>query len=794
MMKKAISILLTVLMLIGVMAPLALAAEGDNSNYTFCLTYADIQGNKTSPDLRYGTNSNHILWQLLPSVNGRRAIYLAKNEHEGFQVFFYEKTAARTLDIQVEDFVNDKGEKLACSLFNEKYMQLRGDGTDDFFAEALIPYNHEGVETVKNENNMFYIELHSTPDQTPGNYYSKITLSDENGVLETVNLVAVVWNFALPENHLSTYLCGLYNSGSGYSATLGFLKLGGVRVVNGQIVEEDKELAEEILEGWDDFLLEYGISSYEIPAFLIEKDEKEAQLAMADPRRSMFMVPANFYSIKNGKFVGDKTVNDILKYKELVGDSQVLKDKAFFYPYDEPSWSATNTDTTNYDNRIAAVRDIWGESAHTMVPFAEGNVDSYVNYKRPKLLETTDIFCPNQSTVVNYKPVREDFLNHDWHKTLRYCGDTWVGNTYVWSWGKSTKGGYARILSWQASITGTDGMLHWNCGYVNPYFENDKPFDALKLGLVPGGEPGTPQTLNGDGIFVYQGASLGLDPRTPVSSIRLKWISDGMDDYDYLELAREFLGEEQYQKFVCSMFPHYSPEDPLKNRIWGEGYRDFEGNSCLDWTSWECTTINAVRRSIGNALSAANTENEFEHNFGDWETTVTPDEMHNGLEIRTCANCGAQETNKLEKLTCKHENTTVLPAVEASCTKTGLTEGKKCSVCGIVLTEQTTVAMKAHTEVVLPAVAATCTTPGLTEGKKCSVCEKVLKEQTKTDKLPHADNDGDNLCDTCGKDLSVKCSCNCHKSGFMGFIWKILRFFYKLFGTNKTCACGVAHY
>ncbi len=38
------------------------------------------------------------------------------------------------------------------------------------------------------------------------------------------------------------------------------------------------------------------------------------------------------------------------------------------------------------------------------------------------------------------------------------------------------------------------------------------------------------------------------------------------------------------------------------------------------------------------------------------------------------------------------------------------------------------------------------------------------------------------------------CSCNCHKSGFMGFIWKLLRFFYKLFKINPVCACGVAHY
>lgn len=44
------------------------------------------------------------------------------------------------------------------------------------------------------------------------------------------------------------------------------------------------------------------------------------------------------------------------------------------------------------------------------------------------------------------------------------------------------------------------------------------------------------------------------------------------------------------------------------------------------------------------------------------------------------------------------------------------------------------------------------------------------------------------------EDTDENCSCNCHKSGFMGFIWKIILFFNKLFKTNKTCACGVAHY
>ena len=208
---------------------------------------------------------------------------------------------------------------------------------------------------------------------------------------------------------------------------------------------------------------------------------------------------------------------------------------------------------------------------------------------------------------------------------------------------------------------------------------------------------------------------------------------------------------------------------------------------------------------------------------------TSTDKGYDPIEIRT----GVTE-NKTIHIHTEEE----IPAVAPTCTETGLSAGAKCSECGEIITAQQELPALGHNyEAVI--TAPTCTEQGYTtytcecgdsyvaditnsightpatavdenyvaptcteNGSKdvviyCSVCNEEISRETETiEATDHADNDGDGYCDADNEllDPSVECNHACHKSNIVGFIWKIINFFNKLFGLNKLCECGVAHY
>lgn len=89
---------------------------------------------------------------------------------------------------------------------------------------------------------------------------------------------------------------------------------------------------------------------------------------------------------------------------------------------------------------------------------------------------------------------------------------------------------------------------------------------------------------------------------------------------------------------------------------------------------------------------------------------------------------------------------------EPTCTSTGTRV--YTSDAGETMTE--TIPARAHAPEALPAVAATCTTPGLTEGSRCALCGEVLTAQ---ETIPAAHRYVNGVCTVCGARDPVSAPC-----------------------------------
>ncbi len=176
-------------------------------------------------------------------------------------------------------------------------------------------------------------------------------------------------------------------------------------------------------------------------------------------------------------------------------------------------------------------------------------------------------------------------------------------------------------------------------------------------------------------------------------------------------------------------------EEGLNERVCACGAKETEAVAKIahrdgEWViDKEATSTEAGSKHLECAVCKATIKTEVipatPHTLGEWIVDKEATCTEPGARHRACTKCG--ETVDTETLSAKGHTEVTDKAKAATCTESGLTEGKHCSVCNTVIKAQETVPAKGHTEVIDPAKEATCTESGFTEGKYCSVCDAAIK-------------------------------------------------------------------
>ena len=133
----------------------------------------------------------------------------------------------------------------------------------------------------------------------------------------------------------------------------------------------------------------------------------------------------------------------------------------------------------------------------------------------------------------------------------------------------------------------------------------------------------------------------------------------------------------------------------------------------------------------------------------DKEEVTAPDCLNGGYSTFTCLDCGRSYTGKQTEALGHKENGVV---TSPDCVNGGYTT-YTCTVCGNVRVGDEKSAL-GHTPETVAGQAATCDKTGLTDGKKCSVCNVTLEEQEKIPATGH-NYDSNLVCTLCGLDTNV---------------------------------------
>lgn len=465
-------------------------------------------------------------------------IYVAKNDTEYCQIALQTRLDRTKARVSLTDFTNANGDKLETVFCEEYYIKTTGETVFGEYPDALIPVTTGEEYTVPmlgQRNYPFFIGVKTTADTVPGDYTAKLTLLCNDSVDDKherldLEVTAHVWNFTLPEKPSMDTAMGL---GKGNIATAHHVDAGSPE-------------AAELYKSYYEFLLEHHVSAYNLPVDILSD---EADAYMSDPRCTSFCIP----------YASDSAIQ---AYRDKLQSNPEWAAKAYFYPIDEPHSTA---DVNAYNNIIARLRRVWGDDFHMVTPFygielTDGETGDVIRNLEVQS-GNSDILCPETVCFSDKNfaaGVADRVAQGDkawWYvccgpsPTSDYC------NLFT-----QQDGIKHRILFWQQKQENVTGLLYWSTTYWNDV--GGDPWTSAWT------TPWTGVDTFGDGSLLYDGYHLGLNG--PVSSLRLEAVANGIEDYEYLTMAQQLLGDGYVNKIISKVskdLTHYTLSDQTLAKV-----------------------------------------------------------------------------------------------------------------------------------------------------------------------------------------------------------------------------------
>lgn len=496
-----------------------------------------------------------------PNAKGNRRqpmrLEAARNETESLQLILHNNQAQALASVSVSELSSNTGGIIGrqqIRLLQARYLQVRtpsdSQGWVGWCPDPLPPLENP-VVLEPSQNVPVWIQVRIPADAVPGLYRGSVTVETENW-RRNFPLELQVRKFALPEQPL-------IDSAVGFDQVLAF-------AYHGARNEADQR---QVLAMYHQLLAEHRLA----PINPVPLDPIRATFdPKADPPRALldfssfdqalervlatyhfrrFMIPIQGLG---GGSVYERTPPELagtregsLEYQAMMS-SQLLQlrrhlqergrlAQAYAYWFDEPA-------AADYDfvrNGMAKIsRDAPG--LDRLLTKQPGD---------PRLDGAADLWCPLTSL---YDPEQATPRLTAGERFWWYlCTDSRAPYTTLFIDHPATE---PRVWLWQAWQHRITGILcwqsnHWTSrplfapGFQNPYA------DPMSYGALPGQAAG--QRLlwgNGDGRLLYPppaaaqpGANAILAP--PVTSIRLEALRDGIEDYEYLALLRQLVGQRR---------------------------------------------------------------------------------------------------------------------------------------------------------------------------------------------------------------------------------------------------------